>query len=214
MEISSRNFNPATIFNEIKLQHNLAHLETRIRTVVEFIDVRILVFGTLTRPRSQTSVNTNAHLLLNPPGIECRDLLNGASDPVVTGRNSVIEDHGVYPAVFDPESPISPITPRESYPIHYNRISRPCPSQHHHLYPFYTPGGGDTRWDDLEDIRDQNVRWVGSMMVVTQIISPNAHEDPIHSRHWASFTWADLWAIAPWLEDIISKRIDGPGLGH
>lgn len=29
---------------------------------------------------------------------------------------------------------------------------------------------------------------------------------------YASFSWSDLAAIAPWLE--LTKRIDGPGLGH
>ena len=31
--------------------------------------------------------------------------------------------------------------------------------------------------------------------------------------HYASFTWADLDAIAPWMEDRIVRRIDGQGLG-
>lgn len=30
---------------------------------------------------------------------------------------------------------------------------------------------------------------------------------------WASFNWADLWAIAPWLKESIPKQIDGMGLG-
>ena len=29
---------------------------------------------------------------------------------------------------------------------------------------------------------------------------------------YSSFSWPDLEAIAPWLE--LTKRIDGPGLGH
>ena len=32
-------------------------------------------------------------------------------------------------------------------------------------------------------------------------------------QHFASFTWSDLWAIAPWMEDRITRKIDGPGLG-
>jgi hypothetical protein len=31
--------------------------------------------------------------------------------------------------------------------------------------------------------------------------------------HYASFTWDDLDAIAPWMQDRITKRLDGPGLG-
>jgi hypothetical protein len=30
---------------------------------------------------------------------------------------------------------------------------------------------------------------------------------------YASFTWADLDCIAPWMKDLVTKRIDGPGLG-
>ena len=30
---------------------------------------------------------------------------------------------------------------------------------------------------------------------------------------WASFGWADLWTAAPWLQERITKRIDGEGLG-
>lgn len=30
---------------------------------------------------------------------------------------------------------------------------------------------------------------------------------------WASFGWADLWEIAPWLQERITKRVDGVGLG-
>lgn len=31
---------------------------------------------------------------------------------------------------------------------------------------------------------------------------------------YASFTWADLDCIAPWMKDLITRRIDGPGLGN
>lgn len=31
---------------------------------------------------------------------------------------------------------------------------------------------------------------------------------------YASFTWDDLVAIAPWMEEHITKKVDGPGLGH
>lgn len=32
--------------------------------------------------------------------------------------------------------------------------------------------------------------------------------------HYASFTWTDLDTIAPWMADVITKRIDGQGLGN
>jgi hypothetical protein len=31
---------------------------------------------------------------------------------------------------------------------------------------------------------------------------------------YGSFTWADLDCIAPWMKDLVTKRIDGPGLGN
>lgn len=31
---------------------------------------------------------------------------------------------------------------------------------------------------------------------------------------FASFTWADLDAVAPWMNAELTKRIDGPGLGN
>ena len=38
--------------------------------VVELTDVRIIAFGVLNKPRGSTTANTNARLLLHPPGIE------------------------------------------------------------------------------------------------------------------------------------------------
>jgi hypothetical protein len=32
-------------------------------------------------------------------------------------------------------------------------------------------------------------------------------------QQYASITWDDLFAIAPWLEETITRQIDGPGLG-
>lgn len=52
--------------------------------------------------------------------------------------------------------------------------------------------------------------------VIAQIIGASPHTDgtaPVRQQY-ASFSWCDLWAIAPWLEERITKRIDGAGLGH
>lgn len=61
--------------------------------------------------------------------------------------------------------------------------------------------------------------------ITAQILGPHTKEAftdfPLQDRdlvegpnrsQYASFTWADLSAIAPWLD--ISKKIDGPGLGN
>ena len=46
---------------------------------------------------------------------------------------------------------------------------------------------------------------------------PQAFENAIlyaqTTSRWASFGWADLRAVAPWLEERITKRIEGEGLG-
>lgn len=52
--------------------------------------------------------------------------------------------------------------------------------------------------------------------VIAQIIGASSQTDgaaPVRQQY-ASFSWCDLWAIAPWLEERITKRIDGAGLGH
>jgi hypothetical protein len=71
------------------------------------MDIRILVFGTMTRPRSQASVNENAHLLLNPPGIDPRETLCSLAGTVTVGGNTAIDDHGVYPTLLDSSGPSS-----------------------------------------------------------------------------------------------------------
>lgn len=38
--------------------------------VVELTDVRIIAFGVLNKPRGSTTANTNARILLHPPGVE------------------------------------------------------------------------------------------------------------------------------------------------
>ena len=33
-------------------------------------------------------------------------------------------------------------------------------------------------------------------------------------QQYSSFTWEDLLAVAPWMDERITKKIDGAGLGH
>ncbi|KAG5648872.1 hypothetical protein DXG03_000221 [Asterophora parasitica] len=168
LEITSRNFNPLVLFSEMKLQNNLSHLETRIRLVVEFADVRILAFGTLNRLRTH---------------------------------------------VPSPET--------------YHRLTHPLPARSHAEYPYYTSGGGDKRWLGEGEVEEEGLRWVGGLMLIAQIVGPHTHELsgdwlPLQDldlvagpgrNQYASFTWEDLWAIAPWMEDRITKNIQGQGLG-
>lgn len=67
--------------------------------------------GTMTTARSPASINMNAHLLLNPPGMEPRGRGNCLAVPYyspVSGQ-SHIDDHGVYPVATT-----SAVSPSES----------------------------------------------------------------------------------------------------
>ncbi|KAF8195624.1 hypothetical protein K438DRAFT_1826239 [Mycena galopus ATCC 62051] len=191
LEVFSRNFNPALILDDMRLQQNMLHLEMRVRLIVQFADVRVLALGTLRRP-SPLAVNSNASVLLHPPGIH-------------------------------PESVATTTALSE-----YSHLNYPLSAQTHIDYPFYTPGGADKRWIISEDAEESDFEWVGGLMVVTQILGQGVHEaspqngPPLQDRdlisgsgrqQYVSFTWDDLWAIAPWLEEKITKQIDGPGLG-
>ncbi|KAF9226694.1 hypothetical protein BS17DRAFT_696817 [Gyrodon lividus] len=184
LEASSRSFNPLTIFHSMKLQNNLAHLPTQIRVVLELMDARIIVLGVLNRPRTSLTVNSIAQAFLRPPGL------------AALGFNPV-----------------------------YDRLSHPMPSMSHHNYPMYTPGGGDQRWA-AGVMEEEGMQWVGGLMVTVQLRGLNAREfetahglqelelmDGIGHSQFASFTWQDVLAIAPWIEERITMFIHGQGLG-
>jgi len=219
LEASSRNYNPMLIFNEFKLQNNLTHLETHIRLLVEFADVRIIALGVLNRPRSNFTVNHNARTLLHPPGIQ-----KDSSD---------VDDewHSVHSTVSStseeqPGNPeVQPILTPDLSQV-YRRLSHPSPSSSYANYPFFTPGGSDKRWFGTGESEEGGRQWVGGLMLTAQLVGPKTYESfndgprlqdmdllvgPGRTQ-FASFTWADLAAVAPWLE--LKKRIDGPGLGN
>ncbi|KAF7352578.1 hypothetical protein MVEN_01223100 [Mycena venus] len=182
LEAASRTFNPALIFDDIRLQQNMLHLDMRVRLIVQFADVRVLALGTLNRPLSSLTVNCNAKTLLCPPG-------------VLPATTAVAE---------------------------YSPLKYPLPAQSHVDYPLYTPGGADKRWIPEE----AGLEWVGGLMLVSQILGQGVNDASLEEgsldrdflvgpgrKQYVSFTWDDLWAIAPWLEEKITKQIDGPGLG-
>ncbi|THV08313.1 hypothetical protein K435DRAFT_642027 [Dendrothele bispora CBS 962.96] len=235
LEASSRNFSPLSIFNEMKHQNDLTHLETRVRYVVQLQDVRIIALGTLNSPRSTLTVNPNAHSFLHPPGIT--RLLDGYIQPPRDSR--AVTDHGVYP--LSPESP----NYRVSLPsLDYEPMLHPLPALPHANYPWYTPGGEDKRWLGSGEVEEEGLKWVGGLMqvsfsirqknlqlklcrIVAQLITPKTRERPEDRiplqdldlvlgpgrSQYASFIWDDLWAIAPWMEERITRKINGPGLG-
>jgi len=207
LEASSRNYNPLSIFNDLKLQSNLAHLETHIRLVVQLADVRILALGVLNNPRGGFTVNRNARAFLHPPGIEVTP--DNADDASARGSSCLVGSKS-----------------RSSYP--YERLTRPLPALSHAAYPFYTPGGEDKRWLISDNLEEDGCQWVGGLMLTAQITSSQTGvpwgDGPFLQdldlvvgfgrSQYASFTWADLDCIAPWMRDLVTKRIDGPGLGN
>jgi len=204
LEASSRNYNPLSIFNDLKLQSNLAHLETHIRLVVQLADVRILALGVLNNPRGAFTVNRNARAFLHPPGIE-----------MIPGKSG-------------DEGSSGPGDGKSRNHRQYERLTHPLPALTHAAYPFYTQGGGDKRWLMSGTVEEEGSQWVGGLMLTTQITSSHTSvpwgDGPFLQdldlvvgfgrSQYASFTWADLDCIAPWMKDLVTKRIDGPGLGN
>ncbi|KAH8118654.1 hypothetical protein DFH11DRAFT_1568580 [Phellopilus nigrolimitatus] len=217
LEVSSRTFNPLHLVNEMKIQNNLAHLETHIRLVVEFADVRILAFGVLCKPRSTFSINENARTLLHPPGIH-RDEEEEASS--ISPRASFDESISVISRDANYFNP----PPMNSV---YEPLTYPQPSSSHANYPFFTPGGGDLRWRGAGLLEEQGNYWVGGMLLTAQLVTQDTrtHSGEMPAlqdldlvvgpgrSHYMSLIWADLDAIAPWMSECITKRIDGQGLG-
>ncbi|KAI0638390.1 hypothetical protein C8Q77DRAFT_1243078 [Trametes polyzona] len=217
---SSRNYNPLTIFHEMKLQNNLAHLMTHARLVVEFKDVRIIALGVLTKPRSTFSVNHNARLFLHPPGITKGEEEESSSSDSISERSEES-----FQSALDQPAPV-----RNTYAGNpkdlYRELTHPRPSKCHARYPFYTPGGEDKRWLGTDEMEEGGRQWVGPMLITAQLIGPHTKEPlpdgtPLQDldlmvglgrTQYASLSWADLTAIAPWLEP--TQKVTGEGLGH
>ncbi|KAI0832636.1 hypothetical protein BC628DRAFT_1309030 [Trametes gibbosa] len=216
---SSRNYNPLTIFHEIKLQNNLAHLMTHARLVVEFKDVRVIALGVLTKPRSAFSINRNARLLLHPPGItKGEEGLSSSSNSISEGSEES----------FQPpmEQTASPRNIHGNPKDIYRELTHPLPSRCHARYPFYTPGGEDKRWLGPDELEEGGRQWVGPMLITAQLIGPQTKDTIVDGlplqdldlvvgtgrSQYASLSWADLTSIAPWLE--LTHTITGAGLGH
>ncbi|EKM79873.1 hypothetical protein AGABI1DRAFT_106215 [Agaricus bisporus var. burnettii JB137-S8] len=219
LQTTSRGFDPFVIFDDMKFQNNMTHLDTQQRVILELTDVRIIAFGTLSRPKTTLTINPNAHMLVQPPGIgrghiksntTCRRRFFNADDH--------IQDYGAYPLMSVLSVPHYLSQEYEMTSNTYTQIQHPVPSAAYANYPFFTPGGGDRRWIS-SPANEDNLHWVGPLMLIAQIIVPSedAASDTLPNagrQQFASFGWSDLWAVAPWMDERITKRIDGPGLGN
>lgn len=57
-----------------------------------------------------------------------------------------------------------------------------------------------------------NSRLVAQLITPSLVVPSETEEDlllSLYPSHYASLTWLDLWAIAPWMVDKITKCIDG-----
>ncbi|KAH9943234.1 uncharacterized protein BXZ73DRAFT_97285 [Epithele typhae] len=224
LEASSRSYGPMAVFHEIKLQNNLAHLPTHVRLVVEFRDVRIIALGVLSKPRSSFSVNQNARAFLHPPGVT-----KGEDEGASSSARSISEgsDESFAPPAADPglpgRGPATPFMLRDAY----RPLIHPLPSSCHANYPLYTSGGEDKRWMGNGEMEENGRQWVGPMLITAQLVGPQTKQQPADiflplqdldliagpgRNQYASLTWEDLTAVAPWLE--LTNMINGAGLGH
>lgn len=211
LESAARSFSALAIFDQLKIQANLAQYHTRARLVVNFADVRIIAIGVLRRTQHTYSINDNARSFLHPPGIE----RTFAEDKTSTIRREEYDTSGHHS--------LTDYRARSTY----TRLAHPAPLLSHCQYPLYTPGGRDTRWIGDGADEEEGMYWVGPLMVTAQItggIEDSVDNDlplrdldlligPGHNR-FASFVFQDFLSIAPWMEDRITKFIQGPGLGN
>ncbi|KAF5363744.1 hypothetical protein D9756_000194 [Leucocoprinus leucothites] len=160
LQMSSRNFSPIAIFNELKLQNNLTHLETWRRVILELADVRIVVFGVLSRPKTTLSINPNAHMLLRPPGIEWGEIKRNTAGRKrhFSNAEEYIQDYGVYPLRTVVSVPNFLSLEYQMTTNTYTKLRHPTPSPSHANYPFYTPGGGDRRWIGMPETEEETSR--------------------------------------------------------
>ncbi|EGO27653.1 hypothetical protein SERLADRAFT_367218 [Serpula lacrymans var. lacrymans S7.9] len=186
LEGSSRSFNPLVIFNEMKLQSNLAHLETRVRLVVEFPDVRIIALGVLNRPKTQFTVNANARAFLHPPGIEA--------------TSQAGYDRLTYPLPSHSYRDYPFYTPGGSDKrwMGSGALEEEGMQWVGGLMLTTQIIGSHTR----ETIAD------GPPLQEMDIVTGAGR------NQYASFSWQDLLVIAPWMQERVSKIIYGPGLGN
>ncbi|KAF7301887.1 hypothetical protein MIND_00754700 [Mycena indigotica] len=92
-------------------------------------------------------------------------------------------------------------------------LTHPTPAATHARYPFC---------ESSPPSEEPGLEWVGGLMIVAQICScPVDHEEVDEEllkgagrQQYASFSWEDLWAVAPWLRESITRCINGQGLGN
>ncbi|KAJ6598820.1 hypothetical protein DFH09DRAFT_1129307 [Mycena vulgaris] len=157
LESSSRNFNPIVVFDDLRMQQNMHHLDMQARLVVQFADVRV--------PRTWHSQSAT----------DCARHLHIFSFEITTARLNACQLSLLYPG-----------RNRQAF-------------------------GSDS--DELEEA---GMQWDKEQRTRRRNWPPLQDHDLVVGsgrQQYASLTWDDFWTIAPWLEEKITRQIDGPGLG-
>ncbi|KAF8307241.1 hypothetical protein DL93DRAFT_2143384 [Clavulina sp. PMI_390] len=228
---SSRQFNPQAIFNTFKASAGLTHLPTSVRILVRLADVRIFLFGIQHR-KSQFLRNHIAEELLYPPGVHPPE----PSTPLPLMRHPTPHPaHTFYPN-FTPA-----VEPRVAWMNGSSDWRWFKTKFDDRVYGDRVEDGPPVLGSsEQEGDEDEELVWIGPALLVAQLFPtamtdhhPSQSPDPNTplelnpatfennflagtnqpSGRWANIDWADLWALAPWLESRIERRVDGLGLG-
>lgn len=186
--------------------------------------MRILALGTLNNPRGAFTVNRNARAFLHPPDIEIaldRASGGGSSGPVV-GTQS----RSCYP--YERLTHPRPALSHAAYPFY-----TPGGGDKRWLTSGDLEEEGKQWVGGLMSVQRSSLIPTTLLLIrcflrLTAQITNSQTSMPwgdgpflqdldlvvgFGRSQYASFTWADLDCIAPWMKDLVTKRIDGPGLG-
>ena len=181
-------------------------------------DVRILALGVLNNPRGTFTVNKNARAFLHPPGVDMTSVQVNSRERPRSGHS--------YERLTHP----FPASSHAEYPFYTSGggDKRWLMSGDLEEEGQQWVGGLMLALDRSFDTFLTDCIVTMSHRLTAQITSPQTSmpwgEGPFLQdldlvvgfgrSQYASFTWADLDCIAPWMKDLLTKRIDGPGLGN
>ncbi|KAG8723052.1 hypothetical protein FRC09_004941 [Ceratobasidium sp. 395] len=148
----------------------------------------------------------------SPPPVADNEVVGSLSPSWVT---SAVTPNTSMPHNSTPNPAVPPAAPLPHPPL--PRLQHPEPSGDHAQYPNYTPGGGDARWQIEGGLEEGGLTWVGPLLILAQLVPHgmvNASTvenagDVFSQGHFVPFRWDDLVAIAPWMEERLTRRDNG-----
>ena len=77
---------------------------------------------------------------------------------------------------------------------------------------------GWAAWCQLRFLQRDNrlMKFHSNFRITAQLLSSSrdVENGRFGTQQYASFDWNDLWAIAPWMQEVITKKLNGAGLGN